>query len=54
MELEGSLSQSQASATCPHPEPEQSSPCLPIQRLENFQTLFHCFCCTNFSYTCSS
>jgi len=28
MEPEGSLSHSQQSATCPYPEPDQSSPCL--------------------------
>jgi hypothetical protein len=36
MEPEGSLTHSQASATCHFPEPEQSSPCLHIQSLENF------------------
>jgi hypothetical protein len=47
MEPEDSLPHSQASATCPYPQPEQSSPCLPIQRLENCHIHFHCFCCTN-------
>jgi hypothetical protein len=35
MEPEGSLPHSQAPATCPYPEAEQSSPCLPIARLED-------------------
>jgi hypothetical protein len=36
METEGSLSHSQEPATCPHPEPDQSSPCPPpIQPLED-------------------
>jgi hypothetical protein len=35
MEPEGSLPRSQATATCPYPEPYQSSPCLPIPRLED-------------------
>ena len=34
MEPEGSLPHSQAPATCPRPEPEQSSPCLSIPLLE--------------------
>jgi len=34
METEGSLPHSQAPATCPYPEPDQSSPCLPSHLLE--------------------
>ena len=32
---EGSLPHSQAPATCPYPEPDQPSICLPIPLLEN-------------------
>jgi hypothetical protein len=35
MEPEGSLPHSQAPANCPYPEPDQSSPCLPIPLLED-------------------
>jgi hypothetical protein len=34
MEPEGSSPHSQEPATCPYPEPDWSSPCLPIQPLE--------------------
>jgi len=34
METEGSLQHSQVPATCPYPEPDQSSPCLPTWLLE--------------------
>jgi hypothetical protein len=40
MEPECSLSQSQAPFTCPYPEPEQSSPCLPSYVLQiNFNII---------------
>jgi hypothetical protein len=35
MEPEGSLPHSQEPATCPYPEPYQSSPCPPIPLLED-------------------
>jgi hypothetical protein len=34
MEPEGLLPHSQEPATCPHPEPDESSPCLPIPLLQ--------------------
>ena len=34
-EPEVTLPHSQASATCPYPEPDQSSPSLPLRLLEN-------------------
>ena len=40
MESEGSLPLSQEPATCPYPELDQSSLCLPVPRLEN---LFYCY-----------
>jgi len=36
MEPEGSLPHSKGAATCPYPEPGQSSPCLPLPLLEKF------------------
>jgi hypothetical protein len=39
MEPEGSLPHSQAPATCPYPEPDQSSPCLPIPLFNPFYFL---------------
>jgi len=35
MELESSLAHLQQPPTCPYPEPEQSSPCLPISHIED-------------------
>jgi len=34
MEYKGSIPHSQAPATCPYPQPEPRSPCLPIPHLE--------------------
>jgi hypothetical protein len=36
MEPAGSLPHSQEPATCPYPEPYQSSPRLPLPRLEDY------------------
>jgi hypothetical protein len=35
MDAEGSLPHLEAPATCPNPEPEQSSPCIPIPRIKD-------------------
>jgi hypothetical protein len=34
MVTEGTLQRSQGPATCPYPEPDQSSPCLPMPLLK--------------------
>ena len=43
MESESSLPHSQTPAACPYPEPDQSSPCLPIPPLEESHVPFTLF-----------
>jgi hypothetical protein len=50
MESEGSLPHSQAPATCLYPEPEKSSPCLPISLFCRSGLILSsclCMCCPN-------
>ena len=44
MVKEGTLQRSQAPATCPYPEPDQSNPCLPMPLKINFNIILPYTC----------